>query len=292
MTEHWLIFGATSAIGRGVQARLDARRDDCTCVTRGAKPVGSRARWIVGALPEIRIDVGCDFVASLGPLDAFVRWLEHASLAGVRRVVALSSTSIHVKRGSSDLAERALAETLAASEAALVERCSRAGVAWTVLRPTLIYGAGGALAEIAVLARRFRFALVPRGANGKRMPVHVGDVAAAVVAATAAEAAADRAYDLPGGEAIAYRAMVARVLAALPSRPRLVVAPDVMARPLLALAARLRGGSPALVARMCDDLVFDAAPAGRDFGYAPRAFDLDATMLEGDADSRSVRAVS
>jgi hypothetical protein len=30
--------------------------------------------------------------------------------------------------------------------------------------------------------------------------------------------------------------------------------------------------APAAVARLREDLVFDAGPANRDFGYAPRAF--------------------
>src|SRR5688572_30033064 len=112
MAEHWLLFGATSAVGERVRARLDARRDDCTCVTLGSMPAAG-SRWIVGALPGVRVDVECQVVASLGPLDAFASWLEHASLAGVRRVVALSSTSVHAKAHSPDLAERALAATLA-----------------------------------------------------------------------------------------------------------------------------------------------------------------------------------
>jgi hypothetical protein len=35
----------------------------------------------------------------------------------------------------------------------------------------------------------------------------------------------------------------------------------------------------AALQRMGEDLVFDLAPAQRDFGYAPRAFVLDAAML-------------
>jgi hypothetical protein len=34
------------------------------------------------------------------------------------------------------------------------------------------------------------------------------------------------------------------------------------------------------VTRMRDDLVFDAAPARRDFGYAPRMFLPDASMFD------------
>jgi hypothetical protein len=33
------------------------------------------------------------------------------------------------------------------------------------------------------------------------------------------------------------------------------------------------------VSRMRDDLVFDASPAERDFGYAPRSFIMDARAV-------------
>ena len=38
--------------------------------------------------------------------------------------------------------------------------------------------------------------------------------------------------------------------------------------------------SVAVIARMRDDLVFDAAPAARDFGYAPRVFSPTAAMFD------------
>src|SRR5688572_10014235 len=182
--ERWLIFGATGAVGRHVRARLEAIGAEYTCVTRGARPEGARGRWLVGALPAIDVDVDCSVIASLGPLDLFATWLERASLAGVQRVVALSSTSVHAKRGSPDLRERALAETLARAESAVAARCRDAGVEWTVLRPTLVYGGAddASLSRIARIARRAGFFPLPRSATGRRAPVHADDVAAAVVA--------------------------------------------------------------------------------------------------------------
>ena len=61
------------------------------------------------------------------------------------------------------------------------------GIACTVFRPTLIYGAGTdrSLAPIARFARRWRVLPVPLGANGLRQPVHARDLAAACVAVLA-----------------------------------------------------------------------------------------------------------
>ncbi|MEG2980889.1 MAG: nucleoside-diphosphate sugar epimerase, partial [Stenotrophomonas sp.] len=91
-----------------------------------------------------------------------------------------------------------------------------------------------------------------------------------------------RSYDLPGGETLAYREMVRRVLACLEHSPPLIELPMPLFRTALA-AAQARGIARELtasaVARMREDLVFDAAPARRDFGYAPRMFRPDAAMF-------------
>ena len=48
----------------------------------------------------------------------------------------------------------------------------------------------------------------------------------------------------------------------------------------VARAAGLHDAGPAVLARMRQDLVFDAGPAGRDLGYAPRRFAPQAAMFE------------
>src|SRR5699024_643527 len=144
-----------------------------------------------------------DTIVSLGPLDAFAQW--HAQVdTGARRVLALGSTGVHDKRDSADPADRDVAQRLAAAEARLFETAAARGTAATVLRPTLIYGGGRdrSLTPLAALARRLRVLPLPRSARGMRQPVHVDDVAAAVVAALAAPAAHGRAFDLPGGETL------------------------------------------------------------------------------------------
>jgi nucleoside-diphosphate-sugar epimerase len=61
---------------------------------------------------------------------------------GVRRVVALSSTSRFTKDDSSDPEEQAIALRLADAEACVQAWAASHGVEWIILRPTLIYGRG------------------------------------------------------------------------------------------------------------------------------------------------------
>ncbi|MCA1714297.1 MAG: nucleoside-diphosphate sugar epimerase, partial [Gammaproteobacteria bacterium] len=227
-----------------------------------------------------------DAIFSCGPLDRFARWYA-ASRIDAARVVAFGSTSIQVKRGSSDPYERDLARRLREGERGVFETAAARGANATLLRPTLVYGAGRdqTLSRIAALARRWGRFVLPRHACGLRQPVHVQDLARAAFATATADASHGRAYALPGGESLPYRDMVVRVLACLQPPPRLVELPSPLFN-LVLLAAQVSGHATGLgeaaVARMRSDLVFDALPAQRDFGYAPRAFNPAPGMFSAD----------
>jgi nucleoside-diphosphate-sugar epimerase len=272
-----LVFGGSGQVGRPVLARLHEAGWEVLAVSRQPRGDGPLLRWLEGgfeAMPALPAQV--DAVFSCGPLDRFARWYEGARIEAPR-VVAFGSTSIDVKRTSPDADERDLARRLEAGEAGVFAAAKLRGAQATVLRPTLVYGLGAdrSLSRIARMARRWRRFALPVDASGLRQPVHVEDLAAAALAACGSAAAHGRIYALPGGEALEYREMVARVLAVLEPPARLVELPSPLFRALLAAAQAVgiaRGLGGAVVARMREDLVFDAAPARRDFGYAPRAF--------------------
>jgi nucleoside-diphosphate-sugar epimerase len=198
---------------------------------------------------------------------------------GARRVVVLSSTSRFTKNDSTDPEEQAIALRLADAEVRVREWAESRGVEWVILRPTLIYGLGRDknIAEIARFIRRFGFFPVFGKANGLRQPVHAADVAGACLAALQAPCAANRVYNISGGETLTYRNMVARVFSALGRRPCLLTVPlwvfrlaVIMLHPL----PRYRQWSTAMAERMSRDLVFDHAEAARDLGFKPRSFVL------------------
>lgn len=279
-----LVFGGSGQVGQPVLHALVQAGWTATAVSRHARPALDGVAWRAGDFDTLPALGGTfDAIISCGPLDRFARWL-YDTRVHAPRVVAFGSTSVEVKHASGDAHERDLAARLAAGEAGVLAACTRMQAAATLLRPTLVYGSGrdATLSRIAALARRTGVAVLPRGANGLRMPVHVDDLARAAVGCLPVAASHGRAYALPGGEALAYREMVHRVLQALQPPARLVEVPA----PLFALAVRaaqaagrLQGLGPAVVARMREDLVFDAGPASRDFGYAPRAFAPTAAML-------------
>ena len=207
--------------------------------------------------------------------DGNVSRLAALAAAGVRRLVAFSSTSVSGKAKSSNAEERAVAARLAAAEAEVRRLCEAHDIAWTLLRPTLIYSEGhdGNVSRLAALAERFGVLPLAGAGRGLRQPVHAEDLAWAAMAAAASPTTPGRAYDLPGGETLTYKAMVERIFLGLDRTPRIVCAPLVLWRLGLRLAGnRLPGATAAMGERMNQDLTFDGGPAARDFGWAPRTF--------------------
>jgi uncharacterized protein YbjT (DUF2867 family) len=279
-----LVFGASGQIGEALLARLDAAAWQVFAVSRTPRVASSNIRWLAGEFAGVEgLPATVDVIFSTGPLDGFAQWYARR-LVAAPRVVAFGSTSLDTKQASGDAYERDIVARLQAAERLVFDTAEATGAAATLLRPTLVYGAGRdrTLARIAAMARRMRFFVLPRGATGKRQPVHVDDLAAAALAVVDASATHGRAYALPGGEALAYREMMARTLAALSPPAKLWEVPVPMFKVALSLA-RMAGMMRALtddaVSRMRDDLVFDASPAQRDFGYAPRAFIVDARAV-------------
>lgn len=279
-----LVFGASGQIGEALLARLDPAEWQVFAVSRVARPSSSSVRWLQGEFAGIDgLPKAVDVLFSTGPLDGFAQWYARGQVE-TPRVVAFGSTSLDTKQASGDAHERDIVARLQAAERQVFDTAIANGASATLLRPTLVYGAGRdqTLARIAAMARRMGFFVLPSGADGKRQPVHVDDLAAAALAVVDVPATDGQAYALPGGETVAYREMVARTLAALDPPARLWQVPMPLFRAMLSLARMagvMRGLTDDAVDRMREDLVFDAAPARNDFGYAPRAFIVDARAV-------------
>lgn len=272
-----LVFGGSGQIGVPVIERLLANDWRVTAISRAPQTDRAELKWLRGDLQRIQgLPQRVDAIFSLGPLDHFSHWYAGAALLAPR-VIAFGSTSLETKQESEDLPERDVAARLGDAEARIFEAARQRQAGATVLRPTLVYGAGRdkTLTRIASLARRIGFFVLPGNADGLRQPVHVQDLADAALAAVEAGNAHGRSYALPGGETLPYAEMVKRMLASLQPPARLIRVPTPLFTAALAAAhalGKMQSLGGAAVARMQQDLVFDAEPARRDFGYSPRKF--------------------
>lgn len=271
-----LVIGASGVVGGYIVKRL---------VDAGHRPLALSRRerhssqfdWLLGDLS----DAGALTTGEASTLYCTVDiWLLAEAMPAIatptlKRVVAFTSTSIETKMNSEIRAERELLQRLAEGERRLATICRRLGIAWTILRPTLIYAEGkdNNVSRIARLIKRFGvLPLMGRG-SGLRQPVHAEDLAIGAIAAAQSKAAANRTYAVPGGEILSYREMVGRIFDALGRPRRIVSVPPSMWRAGFLLATPfVRNANVAMGKRMSKDMVFDTSPAAKDFGWAPRTF--------------------
>jgi len=274
-----LVFGGSSQIGRFLLPRLLARGAVVTAVSRRARAPQPGLRWLQGSLPNAlpRDLPHPSAIVSFGPLLPFAEWLSRADFGSEPpRVVATSSMSAETKRDSGVPAERAIAKLLQDGEQALAGACARHGAPWTVLRPTLIYGAGldKSLSPIARRAWRTRVFPLPAG-RGLRQPVHADDLALAVLAALETPASAGRILSIGGGERFTACEMFARVRRTLPHANLPLPLPAWLLHAGQRFApAKWRGP----LARLDMDLVADNGEIERLLDVAPRAFQPTADM--------------
>ena len=272
-----VVVGATSLVGSSLLPRLLAAGRAVEALSRRPPEGPAGARWHavdVAAGPAALPAAGA--AVHLAPLWLAPPLVAPLARGGVRRLIAFGSQSRFTKADSPDPREQEVARRLAEGEDQLAAACDRNGVAWTLLRPTLIYGGGRDknLTALARLARRLKVVPVAGAGRGLRQPVHADDLAALCVAALDRPVAHGRAYDVGGGTVLSYRAMVAEVCRAS-GGARVIGVPAPLLRLAFRAAALLpgyRSATAAMVDRMERDLVVDDAPARRDLGWAPRAF--------------------
>lgn len=274
-----VVLGASNLIAGCLLPRLAAAGVETLAVAR-------REVALPPSVAFARVDFEEDAPWAVPPGAAVVSVLPLALLAasldrlvGARAIIAIGSTSLHSKADSDDPKDRATARKLARAEATLADWCGRHGVVWTVLRPTLVYDgfADRNIARMIRMVRRTRVLPIAHPSSGLRQPIHVDDIATAILGALDNPRAADRAFDIAGGEILTYRAMAERVFQSQNLRPRFLVLPVPLLRFAFSLAARIgivreTGFGSAVFARMNQDLVFDNAEGLEVLGYAPRRF--------------------
>lgn len=204
---------------------------------------------------------------------------------GIKKIVALSSTSRFTKTTSSDAHEAKVVNDLIVGEESLQAWARQYGIQWVVLRPTLIYGRSTDrnLCEIVRIIRKFRFFPLLGPGKGLRQPIYVDDVAQACVQAALSDRAVNKDYNISGAEILTYRNMVSSVFIAMGLTPRLMQINTgffKVAIAALRLLPRYRHWSFNMADRMSKDMVFPHDEAKADFGFSPRGFGLAARDVQ------------
>ncbi len=286
--DNLLVIGARSLIGRRMAEALAETGWPADCVALTSRKVlsGHQGLLLDTTQPEaFQPDRSFAQVVICAPI-----WLVTEALLarlralGMTRLVVFSSTSRLTKAASEEPAEREVVVKLAAGEATVMAFCEAQGIAWTILRPTLIYDEGQDenVSRIAETIRKLGFFPVCGRASGLRQPVHARDLAKAAVQALSSAAAYNNDYNLSGGEDLTYRAMVERIFTAIGRKPAIISLPEWVWRLIFAVLNNISAKNALkrnihMALRMNKDLWFDHSSASRDFGYQPQDFRPDLT---------------
>lgn len=275
------VVGATSQIGLALMPRLAAKG---SLASRIGRESSGNAEVVTHVFDEQQ---GCftpplssaDVVISLAPLPTIALVLKMAEALGAKRVISFGSTGRFSKVGSSSAIEQDFVAQQEQAEELFTKQSEAAGIAWTLFRPTMIYGADADqnVAFIKSMIRRFGFFPMPWGAKGLRQPVHVDDLAAACVLALESERTFNRSYNLGGGEVLTFPSLVRRIFQAEGKRPFLLPVPVSLYHGLIAAAKKITWAAfvrKEMVDRMYQNLTVDNKPATDDFGFEPRLFSL------------------
>lgn len=259
-------------VGQGHDVTALARSDDAAAAVAelGAVPIEGDLDDPASVTQAFR-DADAEVLANLASLGfghapAIV---DAAEAAGIGRAVFVSTTAIHTRLDASSKPVRVAAE----------ERIRASALDWTILRPTMIYGAPGDRNMWRLLQLTARSPAVPVPGHGHlHQPVHVADLAAAVVGALVSDVAIGHTYDIAGPDPITLEEIVRRAGEAGPRgrAPRVVRVPTAAVLFVFKVLERLPLRLPLSseqVARLTEDKAFDIADATADLGFAPRSFD-------------------
>ena len=296
-----LVAGGSGFVGRHLVAKLSGEGHDVVVLTRKRE----RARHLL-LLPTVRV-IEADptdpatlarhargFGAAINLVgilhergrDTFDRI--HVELpralatacrnAGVARILHMSALG-----AGADAPSRYL-RSKAAGEAAIVE----SGLAWTIFRPSVIFGPGDTFLNMFAKLAQW-LPVIPLAAAGARFqPVYVGDVATCFARALGDDATAGRRYALCGPEVYSLAELV-RYAGAASGHPRPTVA---LAPALATMQARVMEWLPGPMltrdnlASMRRDNVCDG-PFPSEFGVTPSALEAVAPEYLVPASRRS-----
>lgn len=284
-----LVTGGSGFVGRAVVRQLRTAGHTPRVLTRGPRRGDSDVDFVRGSVLEpaslAPACAGCDAIVHLVGIISEVgaQTYEHVHTDGTRNVLAAAQSAgvsryLHMSAlGVRPAAAARYHRSKWAAEAAV--RAS--GVAWTIFRPSLIYGPGDGFVNL--FARLSRWSpILPVMGSGRNLlqPIAVEEVARCFVGALALPSSVGRTYDLCGPEPLSLTTVLDEILAATGRRSWRLHLPLSLARGPAALCEfvfpRLLRRAPPLnrdqLIMLGEDSVGDPVPAGRDFQFEPAPF--------------------
>jgi nucleoside-diphosphate-sugar epimerase len=279
-----LVIGATGFTGSYVVPRLLEQGYHVRCLVRSP---GGLHHLPINEVELVRgdMDDGESLSRALHSVDVLVNiasigfghapGIVAATLAsGVSRALFLSTTAIFTTLNAPSKVVREAAES----------SIQTSGLAYTILRPTMIYGSSRDRNMCRLVRYVQRWPVIPIFGDGEflQQPVYVDDVAQAVVQALAAPETVNQAYNIAGYAPLTYNQVIDTVCALMEKqihKLHMPVAPIVAVLQVLERIGLRLPLKAEQILRLNEHKTFDYTAAAKDFGYAPRSF-ADGMKLE------------
>ena len=226
-----------------------------TTISRGADALVN----LVGILNEDRKARFSDL--HIGVADAAIRACRSN---GIGRILHMSSLNADPDGPSAYLRSKGEAE----------EKVAGSGLAWTIFRPSIVFGPEDKFLNRFAAMARLAPVLPLAGASARFQPVYVGDVVHAFCTAIDDDSTIGQRYSLCGPRVHTLRELVAYSAAQVGHHPLIVGLPDALARAQASVMEMLPGKllTRDNLASMRLDSVCDC-PYPAVFGGAPRAIE-------------------
>jgi len=284
-TKSLLLTGASSPAGSSLQVLLKSQGfTTVKAVSRRPQNQISRVEGLQADLSTTGVLAALmrqsDILVHIAGLPLLVPELKVLDSSRIQQIIAFSTSSVLTKSDSPNQAESELIQSIAKAEQQLIELCESRSLLLSIIRPTLIWGAGRDqnVSRIAHWAQSHRIFPSYRGLKGLRQPVHVDVLAALVVKLIMAQIKGSHILTAAGGEVLDYRQMVSRIYATLEKKPIYLPLPAWMVDLAVRFPSPLQS---TLVVLHCtrQDMLFEPEPLLDELGWQPRGFTPDRKAL-------------
>lgn len=280
-----LVTGGTGFIGKVVVARLRERGYEVRVMSRRpvAASASERTAALAGAPGYVTGDMrdaaslreaarGVDAIVHLAAAKSDEPDSDDVNVEGARRLAALGCRRIiNISTQSTKIARKG---TYARTKLAADEILHASGLDVTTLMPSIVYGEELAGVFGTVLGFIQKLPIVPVLGDGQWIsaPIHVRDVADAVIACLETPATIGKRYDLGGPDQISFDELIDRLAAGIGKRAPKFHIPFGVSLLAAKIVTKLLPKPPITVSNVLgsnQNTNIDITPARRDFGFNP-----------------------